>query len=98
MEVSEQLHAPAALVLEKNPWYLSNRRLGGPQSLVTEKRKILFLRQESNLHSSSPYSVAVSHELSRLPMFGSMGLKGRAIAQAVGCWFPTAAARVRTRV
>jgi len=30
--MSGQLHAPAALPPEKNPWYLLNRRLGGPQS------------------------------------------------------------------
>jgi hypothetical protein len=32
MEVSDQLHAPAALPQEKNPWYPLDRRLGGPQS------------------------------------------------------------------
>jgi len=32
MEVSDQLHTPAALRLGKNPWYLSDRRLGGPQT------------------------------------------------------------------
>jgi hypothetical protein len=33
MEVSGQLHAPAALLHGKNPWYPLSRRLGGPQSL-----------------------------------------------------------------
>jgi hypothetical protein len=32
MDVSGQLHAPAALPQEKNPWYPLNRRMGGPQS------------------------------------------------------------------
>jgi hypothetical protein len=32
MEVSGQLHAPAALHLEKSIWYSLCRRLGGPQS------------------------------------------------------------------
>jgi hypothetical protein len=32
MEASGQLHAPAALTPGKNPWYLLDRRLGGPQS------------------------------------------------------------------
>jgi hypothetical protein len=31
MEVSGQLHAPAALPKEKSPWYPLDRRLGGPQ-------------------------------------------------------------------
>jgi len=32
MEVSGQLHAPAALPPGKEPWYPLDRRLGGPQS------------------------------------------------------------------
>jgi hypothetical protein len=32
MEVSGQIHAPAALPQGKNPWYPLDRRLGGPQS------------------------------------------------------------------
>jgi len=33
MEVSGQPHTPAALPQQgKNPWYLSDRRLSGPQS------------------------------------------------------------------
>jgi hypothetical protein len=32
MEVSGQLHAPAALPPGKNPWYPLDRRLGGPPS------------------------------------------------------------------
>jgi hypothetical protein len=32
MEVSGQLHAPAALPQEKSPWYQLDRRLGGPQT------------------------------------------------------------------
>jgi len=32
MEVSGQLHAPAALLLGNSPWYPLDRRLGGPQS------------------------------------------------------------------
>jgi hypothetical protein len=31
MEVSGQLHAPAALPQGKSPWYPLYRRLGGPQ-------------------------------------------------------------------
>jgi hypothetical protein len=33
MEVSDWLHTPAALPPGKNPWYLPDRRLCGPQSL-----------------------------------------------------------------
>jgi hypothetical protein len=32
MEVSGQLHAPAALLPGKKPWYPLDRKLGGPQS------------------------------------------------------------------
>jgi hypothetical protein len=32
LEVSDQLHAPAALPQGKSPWYPLDRRLGGPQS------------------------------------------------------------------
>jgi hypothetical protein len=32
MEVSGQLHAPAALAQGKSPWYPLDRRLDGPQS------------------------------------------------------------------
>jgi len=32
MELSDQLHAPAALSQGKSPWYPLDRRLGGPQS------------------------------------------------------------------
>jgi hypothetical protein len=32
MEVSDQLHAPAALPQGKKPWYQLDRWLGGPQS------------------------------------------------------------------
>jgi hypothetical protein len=32
MEISGQLHAPAALPQEKSPWDPLGRRLGGPQS------------------------------------------------------------------
>jgi hypothetical protein len=33
MEVSGQLHAPAALLPGKKPWYPLDARLGGPQSM-----------------------------------------------------------------
>jgi hypothetical protein len=32
MEISGQLHAPAALLPGKSPWYPLDRRLGGPQN------------------------------------------------------------------
>jgi len=32
MEVNGKLHDPAALPPGKEPWYLLDRRLGGPQS------------------------------------------------------------------
>jgi len=32
MEVTGQLHSPAALPPGKDPWYPLDRRLGGPQS------------------------------------------------------------------
>jgi hypothetical protein len=32
MEVSGQLHAPAALLPRKGPWYPLDRKLGGSQS------------------------------------------------------------------
>jgi hypothetical protein len=50
MEVSGQLHAPAALPQEKSPWYPLGRRLGGPQSrsehCSVEKNFQLLLRLE----------------------------------------------------
>jgi hypothetical protein len=38
MEVSGQLHAPAALPQGESPWYPLDRRLGGPQSRCGEEK------------------------------------------------------------
>jgi hypothetical protein len=50
MEVSGQLHAPAALPPGKNPWYPFDRRLGGPQSRSGRggEEKISQAHRESN--------------------------------------------------
>jgi hypothetical protein len=50
MEVSGQLHAPAALPPGKSPWYPLDRSLGGPQSRSGRGgfRKIPSTRWESN--------------------------------------------------
>jgi hypothetical protein len=64
MGVSGQLHAPG-----KEPRYTLDRRLGGPQSLsgrcIVEKN--LLALPGMGLPSSSPQSVPVPTELSRLP-------------------------------
>jgi hypothetical protein len=44
MEVSGQLHAPAALPQGKSPWYLSDRA----DLDAASKRKVPIPRQESN--------------------------------------------------
>jgi hypothetical protein len=50
MEVSGQLHAPAALPQGKSPQYSLDRRLGGPRAVLDAavKRKIRSPRRESN--------------------------------------------------
>jgi hypothetical protein len=50
MEVSGQLHTPAALPQGKSPWYPLDRRLGGPQSRSGRgvKEKNSQSRRESN--------------------------------------------------
>jgi hypothetical protein len=47
MEVSGQLHAPAALPPGKSPWYPLDRRLGGPQSrsILHKRHKKLGLNE-----------------------------------------------------
>jgi hypothetical protein len=40
MEVSGQLHSPAAFSPRKEPPYPSDRRLGGPQSRCVEEKNI----------------------------------------------------------
>jgi hypothetical protein len=50
MEVSGQLHAPAALPQGKSPWYPLDRRWVDPRAVVDAvvKRKIPSPRRESN--------------------------------------------------
>jgi hypothetical protein len=68
MEVSGQLHAPAALPQEKGPWYSLDRRLGGPQSRsgrgVCLKRNIHSPARKSN--SDHPIVQPVGQSLYRL--------------------------------
>jgi len=47
MEVSGQLHAPAAYLQGKSPWFPLDRRLGGPQS------RFGHLGEEINSHQLS---------------------------------------------
>jgi hypothetical protein len=60
MEVSGQLHAPAALPPEKEPWHPLDRRLGGPQNRSGRggEEKNSQPRQESNLRTSIVQLVA----------------------------------------
>jgi hypothetical protein len=59
MELSGQLHVPAALPQGKSPWYPLDRRLGGPQSLdAVVKRKIPSPRRESNPRTPIVQAVA----------------------------------------
>jgi hypothetical protein len=50
MEVSGQLHPPAALIQGKSPWYPLDKRLGEPQirSGHSGEKKIHSPRRESN--------------------------------------------------
>jgi hypothetical protein len=70
LEVSGQLHAPAALPPGKSPRYPLYRRLGGPQSRSGqhEEEKILDPTgtRTSTSQSSSPQPVAIPIALSRL--------------------------------
>jgi hypothetical protein len=76
MDVSGQLHAPAALPREKSPWYPLDRRLGGPQSRTGCGG------EEKN---SQPPPGDVLHLLSYYPI--SIVLKIRAvIAHSVKRW------------
>jgi hypothetical protein len=62
MEVSGQLHAPAALPQGKNPWFPLDRRLRGPRAGLDRmvKRKIPTLCRDSSLRSSSPQLSAIA--------------------------------------
>jgi hypothetical protein len=48
MEVSAQLHAPAALPHGKSPWYPLDSRLDGPQSVLDAVVNIPSPRRKSN--------------------------------------------------
>jgi len=50
MDVSGQLHSPAALSPRKEPWYKLDRRLGGPQNRSgrDDEEKIPSPARESN--------------------------------------------------
>jgi hypothetical protein len=60
MEVSGQLHAPAASPPRKSPWYPLDRRPGGPQSRSgrSDKGKNPNTRWESNPRTPIVQSVA----------------------------------------
>jgi hypothetical protein len=70
MEVSGQLHVPAALSQGKSPWYPLDRRLGGPQSLSRRggEEKNSQPRRESNPRTPIVQIVAQRYttELTRL--------------------------------
>jgi hypothetical protein len=73
VEVSGQLHAPAALSPGKSPRYPFYRRLGGPQSRSGRYGEVKIFyptgtRTPAPPHrASSPKPVAIPTELSRLP-------------------------------
>jgi hypothetical protein len=79
MEVSGQLHAPAALPQGKSPWYPLDRRLGGthsPSGLCREEKILDPTRTwNPNPKSSSPYPVAIPTALSRLLPMSYKSLK-----------------------
>jgi hypothetical protein len=68
MEVSGQLHAPAALPQGKSSWYPLDRRLGGPQNRSgrggEEKNSQPLLRLEAPI--IQPVAQRYTAELSRL--------------------------------
>jgi hypothetical protein len=70
MEMSGQLHAPAALPQGKSPWYALDRRLGGPQSGSgrggEEKNPSPAGNRTLEPRTSSPQPSAIPNQLSRL--------------------------------
>jgi hypothetical protein len=67
MEMSGQLHVPAALFLGKRPWYLLDSRVGRPQSRFergVEEKKNPFPLRESNPGLQARSSVTILIELS----------------------------------
>jgi hypothetical protein len=71
MEVSGQLHAPAALSQGKSPWYPLERRLDGPQSRSgrggeEKNSQPLPGIEPLNHHRRDRSPVAIPTELSRL--------------------------------
>jgi hypothetical protein len=66
MEVSGQLHAPAALPPGKSPRYPLDRRLGGPQSRSGRFGEEKILDSNSDPSVFQPELVAITTTLSRL--------------------------------
>jgi hypothetical protein len=60
MEISGQLHAPAAFPREKSPRYPLDRRLGGPQSRCgsCEEKTVVLPEIEPGLPSPSLYQLS----------------------------------------
>jgi hypothetical protein len=63
MDVSDQLHATAAVPQGKNPWYPLDSRLGGPTAVLKAvvKRKIPSPRRESNPRDILIFGLVLIH-------------------------------------
>jgi hypothetical protein len=71
MEVSDQLHAPPALIQGKSPWYPFDRRLGGPPSRSGRGGEEKNFQSPPGIEPCNPdcparSGVAIPTELSRL--------------------------------
>jgi hypothetical protein len=74
MEVSGQLHAPAALPPGKSPWYPLDRRLGGPQSRSGRGGLEKNTQLPPGIEPQNPDRPARSPALYRLSYYGSFNL------------------------
>jgi hypothetical protein len=73
MEMSGQVHAPAALLQGKQPWYPLDRMLGEHQSRYGQGDENIFDPTETRIPTSrlsSPQPVAIPTALSRLLLIG----------------------------
>jgi hypothetical protein len=71
MEVSGQLHGPAALPPGKEPWFPLDRRLGGPQSRSGRGGEEKNSQPPSGIEPQNPSRPARSLALYRLSYHGS---------------------------
>jgi hypothetical protein len=72
MEVSGQLHVPAALPPEKSPWYPLDRRLSGPQSRSGRGGEEKNSQLPPGIEPYNPDRPAHSPALDRLSYYGSL--------------------------